>query len=234
MCQFVISLYIIIPLFCVLVQMMTTTTWWTLMGIQTLPRAPLGTDSSLIGSSSGDSPAAFCRALRISVFCRKDHLQSYRTESRGTETQSHNIKPTLAFSSDHKLVWSTYLPTNLISTVQWCPLALVAETGRGSAPQQQLHQYLMSTTRCLMKSRVPLEVSYIHQCITLHTYTHTYFGVYLLLLISYFDMNPNSILTKAEPSNKFWGPDQMPSLWWLNVYLVLISCVCASVLVHAA
>lgn len=142
------------------------------MSIQTLPRAPLGTDSSLIGSSSGDSPDAFCRALRISVFCRKHHLQSFRTESRWIDTQNQNIKPTLAFSSKQKIVWSTYLPTHLISTVQWRPLTLVAETGRSSAPQQQLHQYLMSTTSCLMKSRVPLEVSYIHQRITLHTYTH--------------------------------------------------------------
>lgn len=163
--------------------MMITTTRWTLteqepVRIQTLPRAPLGTDSSLIGSSSGDSPDAFCRALRISVFCRRHHLQSFRTESRGTETQSQNIKPTLACSFDQKLVWNTYLPTHLISTVQWRPLALVAETGRGSTSQQQLHQYLMSTTRRLMKCRVPLEVSYIHQCITLHTYTY-FLYVYL-------------------------------------------------------
>lgn len=162
---------------------MMTTIRWTVteqepVRIQTLPRAPLGTDSSLIGSSSGDSPDAFCRALRMPVFCRRHHLQSFRTESRGTETQNQNIKATMACSTDQKLVWSTYLPTHLISTVQWCPLALVSETRRGSTPQQQLHQYLMSTTHRLMKSCVPLEVSYIHQCITLHTYTHSLY-VYL-------------------------------------------------------
>lgn len=215
---------------------MTTTTWWTLMGTGT------SEDSDVTQSSFGHRQQLDWFLIRRQPSCILQSSQDLRVLQKRPFTVIQNREPEsahqtqLAFSSDHKLVWSTYLPTHLISTVQWRPLALVAETGRGSAPQQQLHQYLMSTTRCLMKSRVPLEVSYIHQCITLHTYTHTYFGVYLLLLTSYFDMNPNSILTKAEPSNsplKFWGPDQMSSLWWLNVYLVLISCVCASVLVHA-
>lgn len=108
-----------------------------------------------------------------------------QNSNRGTETQSQNIKPTLVFSSDQKPVRCTNLPTHLISTVQWRPLSLVAETGRGSAPQQQLHQYLMSTTRRLMKSRVPLEVSYIHQCITLHTYTHPCMSIFVRTFIDH-------------------------------------------------
>lgn len=77
----------------------------------------------------------------------------------------------MIFSVPAGCVWK-HLAAQFVGAVQRRPLPLVPEAGRGSAPQQQLHHRLVSAPHRLVEGRVPLEVSYVHQRVTLHTHTH--------------------------------------------------------------
>ena len=64
-----------------------------------------------------------------------------------------------------------YLAAQFVGAVQRRPLPLVPEAGRGSAPQQQLHQRLVSASHRLMEGGVALKVCDVHQRVTLHGHT---------------------------------------------------------------
>lgn len=100
MWQFVISLYSIIPLFCVLVQMMTTTTWWTLMGTGT------SEDSDVTQSSFGHRQQLDWFLIRRQPSCILQSSQDLRVLQKRPFTVIQNREPVRTSNPTGLQLWS--------------------------------------------------------------------------------------------------------------------------------